>query len=153
VPEIRRLLHLLEQDAMQAAFHRHWARWRRAHQWQARQAQVRRRTRQVVTASSAAAVSLDLLPAPTCIAGLPRLTPSRWERIARLLPPQRPPTGRPASDYRQMLEGMLWVMAAGTAWRQMPNACGPGQTVYARFQRWKREGLWEQVRRILLSIT
>jgi len=152
VPEIRRLLHWLGQDAMQTAFHLHWSRWRRAHQWHARQAHVRRRTRQLVTASSAIA-SLDLLPAPVCIAGLPRLTPSRWERIARLLPPQQPPTGRPASDYHQMLEGMLWVMAAGASWRQMPHAFGPWQTVYSRFQRWKRERLWEQIRRILLLPT
>ncbi len=42
-------------------------------------------------------------------------------------------------------------MEAGTSWRQMPREFGPWQTIYYRFQRWKREGLWEQIRRILLS--
>jgi hypothetical protein len=28
---------------------------------------------------------------------------------------------------------------------------GPWETVYYRFQRWKREGLWEQIRHILLT--
>ena len=64
--------------------------------------------------------SLSLLPAPLFIASLPPLTEERWERIAPLLPPQRPPTGRPATNHRQILEGMLWVMQAGTSWRQMP---------------------------------
>jgi transposase len=74
-----------------------------------------------------------------------------WERIVRLLPPQRPPTGRPATDHRQIIEGMLWVMTVGTSWRQMPREFGPWQTIYSRFQRRKREGLWEQIRTILLS--
>jgi hypothetical protein len=35
------------------------------------------------------------------------LTDARWERIAPLLPPQKPRTGRPAEDHRQVLNGML----------------------------------------------
>jgi hypothetical protein len=149
VPEIRRLLQLLGQDPMQAVLHLHWSWWRRAHQWQARQAHMQRRARHLAT-TAVVEVPADL-PAPVCIAGLPPLTPAHWERIASLLPPQRPPTGRPASDHRQILQGMLWVMAAGTSWRQIPPQFGPWQTIYSRFQRWKREALWEQIRTILLS--
>jgi transposase len=123
--------------------------WRREHQWQAQQAHRQRHTRQLATASLADA-SLDV-PAALTLVGLPPLTLARWEHIASLLPPQRPPTGRPASDHRQILEGMLWVMAAGTSWRQLPSSFGPWQTIYSRFQRWKREGLWEQIRTILLA--
>ncbi len=134
------MLNLLGLEVAQLAFH---PRWRQQQQWQAKQAHIQRRTRHLA--------SLDLLPTPLAIAGLPPLTPAHWERIARLLPPQRPPTGRPASDHRQIIEGMLWVMRAETSWRQMPREFGPWQTIYSRFQRWKREGLWEQIRRILLS--
>lgn len=152
VPEIRRVLNLLGLEAAQRAFHLQWSRWRQQHQWQAKQAHIQRRTRHLASVSSiSSAASLDLLPAPLDIAGLPPLTPAHWERIARLLPPQRPPTGRPATDHRQIIAGMLWVMRAGTSWRQMPKEFGPWQTIYSRFQRWKREGLWEQIRRILLS--
>ena len=150
VPEIRRVLNLLGLEAAQRAFHLQWSQWRQQHQWQAKQAHIQRRTRHLASVSSATA-SLDLLPAPLAIAGLPPLTPAHWERIARLLPPQRPPTGRPATDHRQIFEGMLWVMHAGTSWRQMPREFGPWQTIYSRLQRWKCEGLWEQIRRILLS--
>ena len=147
------MLNLLGLEAAQRAFHLQWSRWRRQHQWQAKQAHLQRRTRHLASVSlvSSATASLDLLPTALAIARLPPLTPAHWERIARLLPPQRPPTGRPASDHRQIIEGMLWVMHAGTSWRQMPRQFGPWQTIYSRFQRWKREGLWEQIRRILLS--
>jgi transposase len=92
-----------------------------------------------------------ILPAPLLLASLPPLTEERWEHIAPLLPPQRPPTGRPATNHRQILEGMLWVMHTGTSWRQMPSRYGPWHTIYGRFQRWTREGLWTQIRTTLLS--
>jgi hypothetical protein len=150
VPEIRRLLHLLDQeDTARLALHLHWSQWRREHQWQAQQAHIRRRTRQLATAAVAAA-ALDV-PAALVLVGLPPLTHAHWNQIAALLPPQRPPTGRPASDHRQILEGMLWVMAAGVSWRQLPAAFGPWQTIYSRFQRWTREGLWARIRTILLA--
>jgi len=148
VPEIRRLLHLLGLDPVQVALHLHWSLWRRQHQWQAGQAHGRRRARQLATATLPGA-SLDL-PDPLCIAGLPPLTPVRWEHIARLLPPERT-AGRPYRQHRQILEGMLWVMTAGTSWRQLPSYFGPWQTIYYRFQRWKREGLWEQIRSRLVA--
>jgi transposase len=42
-------------------------------------------------------------------------------------------------------------MTAGTSCRQIPAALGPWQTIYYRFQRWKREGLGEHIRTILLA--
>lgn len=132
VPEIRRVLNLLGQDEAHLAFHLQWSRWRQQHQWQAKQAHIQRRTRRLAIVSSAA-TALDRLPDSLVIAALPPLTPAHWERSARLLPPQRPPTGRPATAHRQILDGMLWVMHAGTSWRQMPKEYGPWQTIYHRF--------------------
>jgi transposase len=42
-------------------------------------------------------------------------------------------------------------MTAGTSSRQLLSHFGPRETVYYRFQHWRREGLWEQIRAILLS--
>lgn len=149
VPEIRRLLQLLgQEDTARLAFHLHWSLWRREHQWQARQAHCRRRAQQLATTAGPDA-SLDL-PDPLALAGLPPLTPARWAQIARLLPPERT-AGRPFRAHRQIVEGMLWVMTAGTSWRQLPPEFGPWETVYYRFQRWKREGLWAQMRTILFA--
>jgi transposase len=145
------LLHLLGRDPTQRPFHLGWSQWRRQHQWRAQQAHSRRRALQAESVSAADVSAVSLLPAPLVIASLPPLTKERWERIAPLLPPQRPPTGRPATNHRQILEGMLWVMHAGTSWRQMPSRYGPWHTVYGRFQRWTREGLWAQIRAVLLT--
>jgi hypothetical protein len=92
------------EDSISLAFHLHWSVWRREHQGQARQAHIRRRTRQLATISLPDA-SLDL-PDPLAIAGLPPLTLAHWERIAPLLPPERT-AGRSYRQHRQIVEGML----------------------------------------------
>ena len=149
VVEIRRLLLLVGQEnPVQLALHLHWSQWRREHQWQSSQAHRRRRARQLAAAPLLEA-SLEL-PEPLCVAGLPPLTLGHWKQIAPLLPAERT-AGRPYRQHRQILDAMLWVMSTGTSWRQMPPAFGPWQTTYSRFQRWTREGLWEQIRTILLS--
>ena len=73
------------------------------------------------------------------------LTDAEWERLAPLLPPQRPATGRPAKDHRTVLNGILWALRTGAPWRDLPERYGPWQTVYSRFRRWRDAGIWERV--------
>lgn len=54
------------------------------------------------------------------------LTDERWDRIAGLLPPQKPKTGRPNTDHRLILSGILWVIRTGCSWRAFA-AGDPGQ--------------------------
>jgi transposase len=79
------------------------------------------------------------------VPGTALLTEVRWAQLAPLLPPQKPRTGRPALEHRRILEGMLWVMHTGAPWREMPAAYGPWQTIYGRYQRWRKAGLWAQI--------
>ncbi len=73
------------------------------------------------------------------------LTEERWARIAHLLPPQRPPTGRPNRDHRTVLAGMLWVARTGSAWRNLPEQFGPWETVHRRYHCWRSAGIWERI--------
>jgi transposase len=73
------------------------------------------------------------------------LTDDQWDRLAPLLPPQRPRTGRPAKDHRTVLNGMLWVLRTGAPWRDLPGRYGSWQTVSSRFRRWRKAGMWAQV--------
>jgi transposase len=73
------------------------------------------------------------------------LTDAQWERLAPLLPPQRPATGRPAHDHRTVLNGILWRLATGVPWRDLPERYGPWQTGYSRFRRWQRSGVWDRL--------
>lgn len=73
------------------------------------------------------------------------LTDAQWERLRPLLPP--PPTGRgrPRTDDRLMVDGILWRLATGAAWRDLPDRFGPWATVYSRFHRWQQAGVWDRV--------
>jgi transposase len=74
------------------------------------------------------------------------LSDSQWERLRPLLPPQKPRTGRPAKDHRQVLEGILWVLRTGAPWRDLPeHTFGPWQTYATRFYRWRKAGIWDKV--------
>jgi len=67
-----------------------------------------------------------------------------YERIEPLLPKQRSGGGRWV-DHRIVLNGMFWVLNSGAQWRDMPERYGKWQTVYSRYRRWAREGLFDRI--------
>jgi transposase len=73
------------------------------------------------------------------------LTDERFAKLAPLLPPERPATGRPNRDHRTVLNAILWRLRTGAPWRDLPERYGPWQTAYSRFRRWQRAGVWERV--------
>ncbi len=71
------------------------------------------------------------------------LTDDGYERIAPLLPAQR--RGGRWADHRVVLNGVFWVLNSGAHWRDMPERYGAWETVYGRYRRWVREGLFDRV--------
>jgi transposase len=73
------------------------------------------------------------------------LTNEQWEQIEALLPKAKTKRGRPAQDHRQLLNGMIWVLRTGAPWRDMPERYGKWATIYSRFQRWRKSGVWNKL--------
>lgn len=73
------------------------------------------------------------------------LTDQEWGRVRTLLPPQKPPVGRPNADHRTVLGGILWVQRTGRSWRQLPASFGKWSTAYSRYRRWQHAGLWPHI--------
>lgn len=73
------------------------------------------------------------------------LTDEQWARLVPLLPPARPHRGRPNHDHRRVVNGMLWRLATGAPWRDLPPTYGSWRTVYSRFRRWQRAGVFDRV--------
>lgn len=48
--------------------------------------------------------------------------------------------GRPRLSDRLMLDGVLWGLCSGAAWRDMPDRFGLWSTVYQRFRGWRNQG-------------
>ena len=73
------------------------------------------------------------------------LTDDQWEFLSPLLPSSKP-GGRPRTvDLREVLDGILYVLRTGCAWRMLPHDLPPWQTVYKYFRRFSEDGTWERV--------
>ncbi|WP_222105773.1 transposase [Paraburkholderia sp. BCC1885] len=74
------------------------------------------------------------------------LSDEDWSRVAPLLvEPASSRTGRPRSDPRQLLNGILWVLINGEKWHHLPSTFPAQQTCYAKWLKWKREGVMDAV--------
>lgn len=71
------------------------------------------------------------------------LTDDGWDRILDLIPKQA--RGGRWREHRVVLNGMFWVLNSGAQWRDMPDRYGKWETVYGRYRRWAREGLFERI--------
>lgn len=71
------------------------------------------------------------------------LTDHEWNAIRKYLPTGRSSRrGRPWKDHRTVINGILWILATGSPWRDLPERYGRWKTVYNRFRRWRDEDVW-----------
>ncbi len=77
-----------------------------------------------------------------------QLSDSQWAWIQHLLP-QNGQRGGQWKDHRLMIDGILWVLSDGGRWRNLPERFGSWQSVYDRFRRWARKGVWDRILRHL----
>ncbi|EKS9916810.1 TPA: IS5 family transposase, partial [Burkholderia multivorans] len=68
-----------------------------------------------------------------------------WKKIEAILPGKEGDRGRTAMDNRWFLEAVLWIGRTGSPWRDLPVQFGRWHTVYIRFSRWRRKGVWQRV--------
>jgi transposase len=70
------------------------------------------------------------------------LTDAQWAAIeSSFRPPVRADRrGRPWTDPRAVLNGILWVLRTGAPWHDLPRRYPPYQTCHRRFQLWQRSG-------------
>ena len=70
------------------------------------------------------------------------LTDAQWAILEPTFRPRRRPDGRgrPWTDPRTVLNGVLWVLRTGAPWADLPRRYPPYQTCHRRFQLWQRSG-------------
>jgi putative transposase len=69
----------------------------------------------------------------------------QWERMERHLPGKRSDPGRTGKDNRLFIEAVLWMARAGTPWRDLPEFFGEWNSVFVRFSRWSKNGVWDRL--------
>ena len=82
------------------------------------------------------------------------LTQAQWQLLLLLLPKgkwRQGGPGRPASDLRKIINGILYLTRSGCQWRMLPKTFGCWQTVYGYFNRWRKQKIWQRIYRCLLN--
>jgi transposase len=76
------------------------------------------------------------------------LTDNEWRCVAPLLPEMRSRIslrGRPVTNTRAVLNGVLWVIYSGATWSAMPRRYPSYQTCHRRFKIWHEAGVLKRV--------
>lgn len=73
------------------------------------------------------------------------LSDSVWAMIAPHLPGKVSDPGRTARDNRLFVEAILWMARSGAHWRVLPPEFGKWNSVFQRFSRWCKDGVWERL--------
>lgn len=70
------------------------------------------------------------------------LSEAQMRRIAVYFPLSH---GVPRVDDRRVISGIIFVIRNGLRWRDAPRAYGPHKTIYNRFVRWSRLGVFNTI--------
>jgi len=73
------------------------------------------------------------------------LSDAQWERVQGWLPGKAGAPGRRGEDNRLFLDAVLWIVRTGAPWRDLPERFGEWTSVFQRFNRWAKKGVWQRV--------
>jgi transposase len=80
------------------------------------------------------------------------LKDDQWKIIEPMFPrkkPRKDGKGRPPTDFRLALEGILWILRSGARWKDLPREFPPYQTCHRWFQEWQSQGVMKKILRRL----
>ncbi|MGH8032012.1 MAG: IS5 family transposase, partial [Luteimonas sp.] len=73
------------------------------------------------------------------------LSDSQWKRIAPLVSGKPGDPGRTGDNNRRFVDAVLWIAHTGAPWRDLPPHFGDWNTIYQRFARWEKRGVWRTI--------
>ncbi len=71
------------------------------------------------------------------------LSDAQFARLQPLLPNKV--RGVPRVDDRKVISGIIHVIRYGLMWRHAPACYGPHKTLYNRFVRWSKAGVFDRI--------
>jgi len=70
------------------------------------------------------------------------LSDEEWALLEPLMPQARK---NAREDDRRVMNGIFYILRTGAPWRDLPERYGPYTTVYNRYNRWSRRGVWKRI--------
>jgi len=78
------------------------------------------------------------------------LNDRQWKKLETLLPVDE---RRRRVDDRRIISGIVYVIKNGLQWKDAPPSYGPHKTLYNRFVRWSRKGVFNYIFAALAGMT
>jgi len=79
------------------------------------------------------------------------LTTAQWRHIEQLVPGKEGDKGRHGEDNRLFVDAVLWIARSGAPWRDLPEEFGNWNSVFQRFRRWAKKGVWQRIFNALIK--
>jgi transposase len=76
------------------------------------------------------------------MSGLFWLSDKQWAKLEPLLPVDM--RGRRVDD-RRIISGIIHALKSGGRWGDVPPEYGPKKTLYNRYVRWAKRGVWQEI--------
>jgi transposase len=76
------------------------------------------------------------------------LTDEQWTLIESFFPANGKAGGQ-WLEHRPVVDGIFWILSSGAPWRDLPERYGSYKTVHRRLLKWRADGTWEQVLKVL----
>src|SRR3990172_1202496 len=76
------------------------------------------------------------------------LTDEQWALIKPYIPPAKsgtPKGGRPPTDVRMVVNGLMYLARSGCQWRMLPREFGPWPTVHHYYRTWRHDGTLQKI--------
>jgi transposase len=77
------------------------------------------------------------------------LTDEEWALIAPEIPPAKRGGGKRTVDMREVVNGLMYVLATGCQWRAIPKDLSPRSTVNGYFTLWDYDGTLDRIHHAL----
>jgi putative transposase len=73
------------------------------------------------------------------------LSDAAWHRMSPHIIGDERSSGTSGRDNRLFVEGVLWIVRTGAPWRDLPEIFGGWNSVFRRFSRWSKKGIWHRL--------
>jgi len=73
------------------------------------------------------------------------ISDDHWSRIQHLLPGQAGGHGGVGNDTRLFINAIRYLAKTGIAWADLPTCFGRSNSLWHRYDRWCRNGVWEKI--------
>lgn len=73
------------------------------------------------------------------------LSDEQWALIEPYVPGREGDPGKSGRDNRLFVNAVLWIAKTGAPWRDLPERFGNWNSVFQRFNRWCKRGVWQRV--------